>query len=62
MSHLLAAYEDFRAEAAKATDPDVRKAALEDAAEVGAAIGAIENGLNRNKYDDAHLEEISKGN
>lgn len=60
MVNLLNAYHEFRREAMNSQDPAVRKAALEDAAEVGAAIGAIENGLNRNKYDEAHLEEVAK--
>lgn len=61
MSHLIAAFEDFKKEALEANDPAIRKAALEDAAEVSAVMRAIENGLNRNKYDDAHLEAIAKG-
>lgn len=62
LARLQAAYEEFRREAQEAAkDPKWRKACLEDAATVANAIGDIENGLNRGKHDDEHLEAIFKG-
>jgi len=60
MEHLIQALEGFRKEAWEALDPDIRKAALEDAAEVAIVIGVIENGLNRNKFGNAYLETFAK--
>lgn len=54
----------FRAEAMKLRaegDADGSRAALEDAAEVDAAIGVIENGKNRGKYSAEQLAEVEKG-
>ena len=62
LGKLLVAYYLFQDEAkkaAKAGDMELRKAILEDAAEVSMCIQVIERGDNRGKYDAAILEEIA---
>ena len=61
MAHLIEAYDMFAVEARRSRDKKERKAALEDAAEVAGTIGAIENGLNRGKYDSRTLRDIFRG-